>query len=47
MVNATVRTGRATDQEPSLCTFGKSKHVEGAHERSLDSLDWVELVVGR
>ena len=42
-----VDLGRGGNEETSLCAFGKTQHVEGTHERRLDGLDGVELVVGR
>ena len=35
------------DEESSLCSLGKTEHVEGTHERGLDGLDSVVLVVRR
>ena len=40
------RTGCAGDQETRLSALCEAKHVESAHERSLDGLHGVELVVG-
>ena len=41
----TVNLGSGRDQEPSLGPLGQSEHVHGAHERGLDGLDRVVLVV--
>jgi hypothetical protein len=35
------------DEESSLGSLGKTEHVEGTHERRLDGLDGVVLVVRR
>ena len=41
----TVDLGSGRDQEPSLGPLGESEHVHGTHERGLDGLDRVVLVV--
>jgi hypothetical protein len=40
-----VDLGGGGDEESSLGSLGETKHVEGTHERSLDGLDGVVLVV--
>jgi hypothetical protein len=40
-------TRGTSNQESSFSSLGKTKHVEGTHERGLECLDSVELVVGR
>lgn len=41
----TVDLGGRGDEESSLGSLGKTKHVQGTHERSLDGLNGVVLVV--
>ena len=41
----TVDLGGGRDEESRLGSLGKTKHVEGTHERRLDGLDGVVLVV--
>ena len=41
----TVNLGSGRDQEPGLGPLGESEHVHGTHERGLDGLDGVVLVV--
>ena len=40
------RTRCARDKETSLCALCKTKHVQRAHERRLDCLYSVELIMG-
>lgn len=40
-----LRTGGAGDKETGLGTLSQSKHVQGTHERGLERLDRVDLVV--
>jgi hypothetical protein len=44
-LGVTVNLGSGRDQEPSLGPLGKSEHVHGSHERGLDGLYGVVLVV--
>lgn len=44
-LGVTVNLGSGRDQEPSLGPLGQSEHVHGTHERGLDGLDGVVLVV--
>lgn len=46
-LRVTVNFGCATNKETSLGTLRQSEHVQGSHERGLDSLDRVELIMGR
>jgi hypothetical protein len=41
----TVDFGCARNQETSLCSLCKTKHIEGAHEGRLDCFYRVELIV--
>lgn len=42
-----VDLGRRGDEESRLGSLGKTQHIECTHERGLDGLDRVVLVVGR
>lgn len=46
LLGITVDFRSGGDEESSLGSLGETKHVEGTHERSLDGLDCVVLVVG-
>lgn len=39
------RTGSTGDQETGLCSLRQPKHVERAHEGSLDGMDGIELIM--
>lgn len=45
LLGVTVDLGGGGDEESSLGTLGKTQHVQGTHERGLDGLDRVVLVV--
>jgi hypothetical protein len=47
LLGVTVHLRGGSDKEPCLGSLGETKHVERAHEGSLDGLDGVVLVVGR
>ena len=42
-----IRTRRAANEETGFSALSKSEHVEGAHERGLDSFDCIELIMRR
>jgi hypothetical protein len=47
LLGVTVDLGGRGDEESCLGSLGETEHVQGTHERGLDGLDGVVLVVGR
>jgi len=43
----TVNLGSGGDKEARLCALSQTKHVQSPHERCLDGLDSIELVMWR